>query len=160
MKTIAVSLNGNSLNRAIRQLERYKEELEDKAMEVCERLASRGAVSASLGFARAIYTGLNDASLTVEETENGYRVLASGETVLFLEFGAGVTYGYGHPLAGEFGYGPGTWPGKGHWDDPNGWYLPDGSEHTFGNPPNMPMYNAAKEIESEIIQVVKEVFSS
>ena len=90
--------------------------------------------------------------------ENGYTVRASGEDVLFIEFGAGARYGYGHPEAAENGMGPGTYPGKGHWDDPNGWTIPNG-QHTYGNRPGMPMYNAVKTIEQQIEQIVREVFA-
>lgn len=131
----------------------------EKANQICERLATIGAVSASLGFSSGIYIGANDVNITVKPEGNGFSVLANGTSVLFLEFGAGVTMGYGHPQAGEFGFGPGTYPGKGHWDDPNGWYLPDG-RHSYGNPPNMAMYNASKLIQEEVERVCREVLSA
>lgn len=139
----------------------YRKWQEEKARELAERLASLGATVASIRFSRAVYTGQKDVDVTVEELPNGYKVKADGESVLFIEFGSGVTYGYGHPEAGEFGMGPGTYPdGKGHWDDPKGWYLPKsaGGGHTFGNPPAMPMYEARKAIEQELPRIVKEVF--
>lgn len=139
----------------------YRKWQEEKARELAERLASLGATVASIRFSRAVYTGPKDVDVTVEELPNGYKVKADGESVLFIEFGSGVTYGYGHPEAGEFGMGPGTYPdGKGHWDDPKGWYLPKsaGGGHTFGNPPAMPMYEARKAIEQELPRIVKEVF--
>lgn len=139
----------------------YRKWQEEKALELAERLASLGATVASIRFSRAVYTGPKDVDVTVEELPNGYKVKADGESVLFIEFGSGVTYGYGHPEAGEFGMGPGTYPdGKGHWDDPKGWYLPKsaGGGHTFGNPPAMPMYEARKAIEQELPRIVKEVF--
>lgn len=139
----------------------YRKWQEEKARELAERLAALGATVASIRFSRAVYTGQKDVDVTVEELPNGYKVKADGESVLFIEFGSGVTYGYGHPEAGEFGMGPGTYPdGKGHWDDPKGWYLPKsaGGGHTFGNPPAMPMYEARKAIEQELPRIVKEVF--
>lgn len=139
----------------------YRKWQEEKARELAERLASLGATVASIRFSRAVYTGQKDVDVTVEELPNGYKVKADGESVLLIEFGSGVTYGYGHPEAGEFGMGPGTYPdGKGHWDDPKGWYLPKsaGGGHTFGNPPAMPMYEARKAIEQELPRIVKEVF--
>ena len=139
----------------------YRKWQEEKARELAERLAALGATVASIRFSRAVYTGPKDVEVTVEALPNGYKVKADGESVLFIEFGSGVTYGYGHPEAGEFGMGPGTYPdGKGHWDDPKGWYLPKsaGGGHTFGNPPAMPMYEARKAIEQELPRIVKEVF--
>ena len=158
---IVVPLSESGIQKIQDELTVYRKWQEGKARELAERLAALGATVASIRFSRAAYTGKKDAEVTVEELPNGYKVKADGESVLFIEFGSGVTYGYGHPEAGEFGMGPGTYPdGKGHWDDPKGWYLPKsaGGGHTFGNPPAMPMYEARKAIEQELPRIVKEVF--
>lgn len=160
-KRIVVPLSESGIQKIQDELTVYRKWQEEKARELAERLASLGATVASIRFSRAVYTGKKDVDVTVEELPNGYKVKADGESVLFIEFGSGVTYGYGHPEAGEFGMGPGTYPdGKGHWDDPKGWYLPKsaGGGHTFGNPPEMPMYEARKAIEQELPRIVKEVF--
>lgn len=160
-KKIVVPLSESGIQKIQDELMVYQKWQEEKARELAERLAALGATVASIRFSRAVYTGKKDVDVTVEELPNGYKVKADGESVLFIEFGSGVTYGYGHPEAGEFGMGPGTYPnGKGHWDDPKGWYLPKsaGGGHTFGNPPAMPMYEARKAIEQELPRIVKEVF--
>ena len=161
-KKIVVPLSESGIQKIQDELMVYRKWQEEKARELAERLATLGATVASIRFSRAVYTGKKDVEVTVEALPNGYKVKADGESVLFIEFGSGVTYGYGHPEAGEFGMGPGTYPdGKGHWDDPKGWYLPKsaGGGHTFGNPPAMPMYEARKAIEQERPSIVKEVFS-
>ena len=160
-KKIVVPLSESGIQKIQDELMVYRKWQEEKARELAERLATLGATVASIRFSRAVYTGKKDVEVTVEELPNGYKVKADGESVLFIEFGSGVTYGYGHPEAGEFGMGPGTYPdGKGHWDDPKGWHLPKsaGGGHTFGNPPAMPMYEARKAIEQELPRIVKEVF--
>lgn len=160
-KKIVVPLSESGIQKIQDELMAYRKWQEEKARELAERLAALGATVASIRFSRAVYTGKKDVDVTVEALPNGYKVKADGESVLFIEFGSGVTYGYGHPEAGEFGMGPGTYPdGKGHWDDPKGWYLPKsaGGGHTFGNPPAMPMYEARKAIEQELPRIVKEVF--
>ena len=160
-KRIVVPLSESGIQKIQDELVVYRKWQEEKARELAERLASLGATVASIRFSRAVYIGKKDVDVTVEELPNGYKVKADGESVLFIEFGSGVTYGYGHPEAGEFGMGPGTYPdGKGHWDDPKGWYLPKsaGGGHTFGNPPAMPMYEARKAIEQDLPRIVKEVF--
>ena len=148
-----------SVQAAIKEIEDYKKWLEGKAKELVKRLADIGAFDAHIRFANAFYTGDRDFDVTVEQLdENTFAIVASGETILFIEFGAGITYGYGHPQAGEFGYGPGTYPSeKGHWNDPKGWWTPDGV-HTYGNPPGMPMYRTAKELAQRVEEVAKEVF--
>ncbi len=160
-KKIVVPLSESGIQKIQDELMVYRKWQEEKARELAERLAALGATVASIRFSRAVYTGKKDVEVTVEALPNGYKVKADGESVLFIEFGSGVTYGYGHPEAGKFGMGPGTYPdGKGHWDDPKGWYLPKsaGGGHTFGNPPAMPMYEARKAIEQELPRIVKEVF--
>lgn len=158
---IRLSLNSNSAGAAIKTLNAYGDELERKGREICRRLAAYGELLASSAFEGAQYDGDKDVSVTVEERGNGYAVIAGGQAVLFLEFGAGVTYGYGHPE--PMGYGPGTYPptdpNHPHWDDPNGWWTP-GGQHTYGNAPSMAMYNAAKDMRAEIERVAREVFAT
>lgn len=160
-KKVVVSLSVSGIQKLQDELKTYQRWQKEKAAELAQRLATLGATVASLRFSRAAYTGMRDANVSVEAIPDGYAVKANGESVLFIEFGSGVTYGSGHPEAKEFGMGPGTYPdGKGHWDDPNGWYLPKekGGSHTYGNPPAMPMYEARKAIEQELPKIVKEVF--
>lgn len=145
-----------SVSRAKRRLDEYYADLIEKANTVCERLASMGAVRAGLDFSRAIYNGTNDVEVTVEPIDNGYAIHARGNAVLFIEFGSGASYGYGHPE--PEGYGPGTYPGKGHWDDPNGWWYGN-HEHSYGNPPAQAMYNAKRDIQAEVQRIADEVFA-
>ena len=146
-----------SVSRARRRLDEYFADLIEKANTVCERLATIGAVRASLDFSRAIYNGTNDVAVTVEPIDNGYAIHATGNAVLFIEFGSGASYGYGHPE--PEGYGPGTYPGKGHWDDPNGWWYGN-HEHSYGNPPAQAMYNAKRDIQAEVQRIADEVFNT
>ena len=162
MKKVAITLSDRDINRLLREVEDWKNWQKRKTDELLERLAVLGASTASIRFSRAIYTGLKDVTVTVEPMGNGWLVKAEGQSVLFLEFGSGITYGEGHPEAAEYGMGPGTYPqGKGHWDNPKGWYLPKdkGGGHTYGNPPTMAMYEARTTIEQELTRIVKEVFS-
>ena len=146
-----------SVSRAQRRFDEYFADLIEKANTVCERLATIGAVRASLDFSRAIYNGTNDVAVTVEPIDNGYAIHATGNAVLFIEFGSGASYGYGHPE--PEGYGPGTYPGKGHWDDPNGWWYGN-HEHSYGNPPAQAMYNAKRDIQAEVQRIADEVFNT
>jgi hypothetical protein len=146
-----------SVSRAQRRLDEYFADLIEKANTVCERLATIGAVRASLDFSRAIYNGTNDVAVTVEPIDNGYAIHATGNAVLFIEFRSGASYGYGHPE--PEGYGPGTYPGKGHWNDPNGWWYGN-HEHSYGNPPAQAMYNAKREIQAEVQRIADEVFNT
>lgn len=154
-----VTVNVRGLDELIDQLDAYSGSLRNRANEICNRLAQYGLVLADASFNGAAYDGAKDVSVTVEPMDNGYRIVADGETVLILEFGAGVTYGYGHPNPGPFG--PGTYPNaKGHWDSPHGWWIPNGGGHTYGNPPSMTMYNTYRDIQREVERVAREVLSA
>lgn len=159
-KTIHVDLfDVASIDAAVAELRDYAKWLQIKARELAQRLADMGAVLASIEYSRVPYIGKKDVALSVEQTgKSTYTITASGETVLILEFGAGVTYGYGHPQAAEFGMGPTTYPGQKHAADPNGWWIP-GGKHTYGNQPSMAMYLTGKELRDRVEEVAREVFS-
>lgn len=157
-KPIKLELTNDSVKNAMKELRRYKKWVTQKEAELRSRLAMIGATVASIQFSRAIYSGSKDVSVRVDDTGSVAVIYAEGESVAFIEFGAGATYGYGHPQAGEFGVGPGTYPdGKGHWDDPKGWWYGSG-QHTYGNPPAMAMYRAVQEMTEKITQIAAEVF--
>ena len=128
------------------------------AERAAKRLADMGARKAEIYFAAAYYDGNNDFKIEVINTAPGcYKVLATGQTVLFVEFGTGLI-GEGHPE--PHGMTPGSYSdtvGKGHWDNIDGWWYAHGKK-SHGNPPNMPMYTTVKELELEIERVVQEEF--
>lgn len=167
MREISIELTNKSIGKAVRELEKYRVWVVQKEKELRERLALRGATVASIQFARAIYTGSNDVSVRVDNTGSVAVIYAEGEAVAFIEFGSGAKYGYGHPQAGEHGFGPGTYSdgpdGKGHWDDMDrngnysGWWF-GSSQHTYGNPPAMAMYKTVQEIAENVTEVAQEVF--
>lgn len=156
-------VNVTGLDEVIAKLTRYKTELEAKKKMFLERLAGVGINTADIVFRNAIYDGTNDVVVNPSPEwidENRLRVVASGKSILFIEFGSGP-HGGGHPQTGEFGYGPGTWSegpnGKGHWKDPGGWYYAHGLKST-GNPPARAMYRAAERMRREIRTIAREVF--
>ena len=160
MPNLKVELTNKSIGKAMREVKKYQAWVLEKEAELRSRLAMMGATVASIRFARAIYTGSNDVTVRVDNTGSVAVIYAEGEAVAFIEFGAGITYGYGHPQAGELGVGPGTYPdGKGHWDDPKGWWF-GSSQHTYGNPPAMAMYAAVQEITENVTKIAKEVFAA
>lgn len=154
-----VDLSVSGINRLIGVLGGYKIWLDRKADELARRLAEMGATKAEVNFDAAYYDGDEDHHIEIiPQGKMRYKVRASGTTVLFVEFGAGLI-GYGHPEPN--GMGPGTYPGEGNWNKPGGWFYNDDSgesHHSHGNPPNMPMYNTVKELEAELSRVVQEVF--
>lgn len=160
-KKIKTGLSVREIEQLEKAVQEHKKWLQNRSKMLLDRLAQLGATNVSLRFSRAVYSGKKDFSVSVKPFKNGYKVIVDGESVLFIEFGSGITYGSGHPEASEHGMGPGTYPdGKGHWNDPNGWYIPkeNGGGHTYGNPPAMAVYQTVKDLERELPNIVKEVF--
>lgn len=158
-KRIDISLTDANIKNGIKELQKYKRWITDKEAELRSRLASLGATVASIEFSRAIYNGSNDVSVRVDDTGSVAVIYAEGESVAFIEFGSGIKYGYGHPQAGEHGMGPGTYPGKGNWDNEKGWWYGHG-QHSYGNPPAMAMYEAVQKMTEDLTRIAREVFRS
>lgn len=162
MKKIRVSLDPKSIDNAIHQIERYKVNLVNKIDKYLERLGQEGLIVAGAIISQHIYSGQTMSSLDVRKIgPNKYALVAESEAILFLEFGTGIRYSnIKHPLASKLGYGPGTFPGKGNWSNPQGWYYNlDGKRyHTFGQPASKPMYLASRRIIEKASAVAREVF--
>lgn len=165
-KTIRINgISKETIEVATQELRRYAEWVGRKETELITKLAERGKAVASVKFASAKYDGTNDVSVRVDSTGSVAVIYAEGEAVAFIEFGSGAKEGYGHPQADDLGFGPGTWSsneelgGKGHWDDPNGWYYKHG-EKSHGNPPAMAMYDAVQAMTAEITTIAREVFGT
>lgn len=173
MKTVKVPLSQRGIDTLLREIESYTVWLKERSQILLDRLAQAGVEVASARFAKAAYDGTNDASVSLETRGDGVRaVVAVGASVLFIEFGTGVTYPDNHPQAaelgmkrGEYGQGHGKQSSWGYYGDPgtNGVVKmkKDGSTVviTHGNPANMPMYETVKELEAMLPELVKEVFS-
>lgn len=158
-----VPFTQKGIEKIISALDEYERWINDKAQELVRRLADEGMRIAQFGFDIAVYDGVNDVKVTCEDRgEYVSAVIATGNAVLFIEFGAGYYLGYGHPE--PMGYGVGTYPGQTHAFDPKGWYLPKavqeetGIKHSIGNPPSMAMYNTVKELEDRLQEIASEVF--
>lgn len=173
MKTVKVPLSQRGIDTLLREIESYTVWLKERSQVLLDRLAQAGFEVASARFAKAAYDGTNDASVSLETRSEGVRaVVAVGASVLFIEFGTGVTYPDNHPQAaelgmkrGEYGQGHGKQSSWGYYGEPgtNGVVKmkKDGSTVviTHGNPANMPMYETVKELEAMLPDLVKEVFS-
>lgn len=160
----------SGVDKVVKQLERYKKKLQDKQKMLIQKLAELGVQVADSGFARVSVDGKKDIQpgqvLWGKDDSTAY-VVVTGETVLIVEFGAGITMGYWHPLAQEMGYGPGSWSddpalnGKGLWDRPGGWKYPgSGKNRSLGNKPAKAMYEASQRIRSEVSKAAREVFGN
>lgn len=115
-----VNVSVSGVDSVIVNLKSFTDDLHDDIMEVCLRIAEEARDTAEEHYAN--YRGEDGDFITVydpRKIENGYEIEASGlpvtaadgtrgNTVMFAEFGSGMTAGW-HPKAAEFGAYPGSW---------------------------------------------------
>ena len=159
--------------KVAKQLKAYSNGLEQKMKTFMGKLAEVGLDVANTRYATAQYDGLpSDEPIGPtwvgdDTLEIGY----SGPTILFIEFGTGVTYTDQHELAAAFGYTRGGYHhGLGklsswRYIGPKGTNGKESETHpgwteTQGNPPNRVVYSASKEMRTKIQEIAKEVFHS
>jgi len=176
---VVIELSESGIKDAIRKLEEYKKQLNEKTRKLLEQLSLIGINEASIRFTGAQYDGINDVRLSTQESSEGtsyvYTILAEGEAVCFIEFGAGVYYNSAaYPLSkpqgvvgiGEYGQGKGKqqwWGFYGDQPGSNGWVVETKKGPvviTHGNPAAMPMYYASSEMKQRLLSIAKEVFNS
>ncbi len=175
-KKITIGLSAKEFRDAARQVEQYKQELNRKVEEFCKALAQYGKVSAiqygnqsPLGKTLTFKTEINPTAIGCKALVIGVgqtkesKTHGSVNTLLLVEFGAGIHYNKGNanPKQNEFGMGVGTFPGQIHAFDSGGWYYlgeDDKWHHSYGVKATMPMYNAAQEMRQHIVSVAREVF--
>ena len=164
MKNIQVNiLDPKSIDKAIKELNKYKKEMERKVLVLIDKMVKLGEDYAINSLAH-IDTGETLSSIM------GYRngdkgVIVAGGNAIWIEFGTGVRNNGNvgsspHPKGEELGMKIGTY-GKGKGANPNGWYyLDDDGEvkHTFGIEANMFMYKTSLELQRIYPELAKEVF--
>lgn len=162
MKIVIDPFNPKSIDTAIAQIEQYKKDFEAKEKEFTRRLAEIGVRLAQGAYSVADPDGPNDIQVQMLKIPNGYAVVASGETVGFIEFGTGVRnrewggtgLGYTPPPHGSYG--------KGHGKQPWGWwYRPNEgvkAVHTYGIPPAEAMLTARNAMVQQVHQIAREVW--
>ena len=151
-----------SIDSAIKELKAYRDSLDGKKDKLLEELANIGVREASVRFTTAMYDGVNDSSVTLEVINDGYAIVAEGQAVAFIEFGAGVYHNSGEPYPdprpegivkiGEYGKGHGKRQAWGFRDDSGELVI------THGNPAAMPMWYASEEMRKAIVKLFKEEF--
>lgn len=174
-KVITIGLNTQDINKAIKELEKYRKDFEKKVNVLRKRIAEEIMNSAQVGFNSS---GVNDTlsggtrpanvDVTVSDSGNVTVVIAMGKDAVWCEFGAGVYHNgsvgsspnpYGSDLGltiGSFGDGHGEQDVWGYYEtpgDPNTLILTHGTEAT------MPMYNAVQSVIPKVVNIAREVFS-
>lgn len=170
-KVIKIGLNTKDIDRAIREVEKYKQDLQQKINIFRQRLADELAKDAQLGFDSALMDdlvkgGMRRPDVTVmppEDNGNVTVVIAKGKDAIFVEFGAGVYHNgpvgsSSHPKGAELGYTIGSY-GKGYGKGKAWGYRENGElKITRGTPTAMPMYNAMKSVIAKANTIAREVW--
>lgn len=163
-RVIKCTLTEDGINKAIQELKTYKQEFLKKEKQLLQGLAEIGLKEASVRFTTAMYDGTNDVSVRLDGSNNRYVIVAEGEAVAFIEFGAGVYHNTSEPYPnprpqgvvgiGEYGQGKGKRKSWGYYDDSGELVI------TRGNPAAMPMWYASEEMKNNVLRVVREVFGN
>lgn len=167
-RVIKCEFSVESIRNAIDELQEYRESLKEKINDFVDALIKDGVEVAKIQLASAAHE--RPASVDAFYVDSSgdiikaYIVLNS-EDALFIEFGSGIRYNNGnaHPLAGEFGYGVGTYPSEhppNRAINPGYWWYKDGDKLrlSFGTQATMPIYHAAETMRNEVIQKAIEIF--
>lgn len=170
-KKITIRLNPSEIDRAIREVEEFKRDFQNKVDTYRKKLADEIAVNARLNFGSAIIDDVvggssrrPDVTIDVKHDGSISVVVANGEDAVWCEFGAGVYHNGSvgsspHPKGKELGLTIGSY-GKGY-GKATAWGYYDESKNlviTRGTPASMPMYNAAQTVAKQAVQIAKEVF--
>ena len=163
-KVIKMTLSPESIENARKELTSYQNSIEGKRDKLLAGLSRIGVQEASVRFTTAMYDGVNDSSVTLESTKDGYAIVAEGQAVAFIEFGTGVYHNPSEPYPnarpdgivgiGEYGKGRGSRQAWGYRDDAGELVI------THGSPAAMPLWYASEEMRSEIKRIAKEVFEN
>lgn len=170
-------LSSYSIERLKKELIFYRDELPRKCELLVDRLAKIGLHVANMQLQESPLGRHVSMRIDISPEQMGCKaILISTGTVfqsegyadfnvlLAIEFGAGIHYNQTpSPIAGDFGYGVGTFPGQTHAFNNDGWYYWDERtqewKHTYGVKATMPMYSASDTIIKEIVRSAKDVFA-
>lgn len=169
-KVIRFELTSKSIDKAIHELKRYKQDFMRKVELLRQRIAEQLAKEAESGFNGAIVDDLVKGSpriaqvgVTVDDRGTVTAVVASGEDAVWVEFGAGVYHNGSpgsspHPHGAELGFTIGNY-GKGNGKKRVWGYYEDGElKLTHGTPATMPMARAAMTVCQDMEKIAREVF--
>lgn len=169
-KVITIGLSERDIGGAIKELERYKRDIQKKTELLRERVAERLADEARKGFNGAVSDDLikggqryAQVDVSVDKRGSITVVVANGEDAVWVEFGAGVYHNGSpgtspHPNGAELGFTIGGF-GKGNGKKETWGFYEDGAlKLSRGTPAVMPMSRAVTTVCNELSQIAKEVF--
>lgn len=169
-RIISFGLSSSDIDRAIKELADYKQDILKKTDLLREKVAQRLADEAEKGFNGAVLddlikggTKFAQVDVSVDNRGSVTVVVANGEDAVWIEFGAGVYHNGSpgsspHPSGAELGFVIGGF-GKGNGKKETWGYYEEGElKLTRGTPATMPMSRAITTVCDELSEIAKEVF--
>ena len=171
MKINVDVLSKHSIGNALTAINSYEAKLKRLKEELPKALAEYGMNAATVRFSSSVYDILLSGSwstpnilVSVEQTENGWAVVANGKEVCFIEFGAGVYYNGGN--SSYLGNRPAKVVGIGEYGKGKGkrdmWVFYDNSgdkTFTHGTPANNALYFTAQDMRSKIAETARSILN-
>lgn len=168
MKKIVINpFDPKSIERAEEIVTQYKKDFDAKLDEFMRRLTELGVRVAEVGFMNGTdFRESSEITVSLEKSPEGYKVVAAGRPVGFLEFGTGINRPkwvddnnvsgnpYTPPDRGSYGKHQGLNP-WGWWFTP---YPGAKSEHTYGEYPAEAMLTARNVMVEQITAIAREVW--
>ena len=164
-----ISVNTKSIDRALKQIQRYQKNLDKTINRFMKRMTEEGLqiLNVNIGHIHGNEVDPNvTGSAEVTALGNGnYQatIKMTGHDVAFIEFGSGIINnnvslgGSLHPKGQELGMTIGSYPNQKHAGDPKGWWH-DG-HHYYGSETYMPLYSTEQELKQLISEIASEVFN-
>lgn len=169
---IKFSLGDKDIDRAISEVNKFKQDFRKKVDAYRKRIAEEIAVQASLNFGSSMVDDVingssphkADVHVSVSDRGSVSVIVADGEDAVWCEFGSGVYHNgsvgsspnpYGSELGftiGSYGKGYGKKQAWGYYDDDGNLVI------TRGTPATMPMYHAAQDVLRKSVEIAREVF--
>ena len=178
-KPISFGLSVSEIDRAIKELREYQNNLDKKCEQLCFELCKAGMPIArsyigESGFGKYIRLSSEitpekagcKAIIIMEDSQKIVSKWQNQDGVQSKEISPALMLCFGSGLKAK---NPTDVPGVGagsygeHGLEPNGWWYMDlnGVWHqSTGIEPKMPMYNAAKELKEKVVSIAKDVFKS
>ena len=168
-KNISVELSVSGINKAIKELKKYKKELKKKVNHLIDVMLETGEDYAinELG-----HVDTGDTLNSIYGYRKGsHGVIVAGGNAIWIEFGTGVYYnksegGSPHPKGQELGMTIGGYGNHNGMKD--GWFYPtedpryeiknSGYAYTHGIKSNAFMYRTAQELRRQLPELAKRVF--
>lgn len=163
-------MSTSEINRAMKELADYKQEILHKTELLREKVAERLTDEAKNGFSGAVVDDLTrggqrfaQVDVSIDNRGSVTVVVASGEDAVWVEFGAGVYHNGSpgsspHPHGAELGMTIGGFGKRNGRKEVWGFYENGELKLTRGTPARMPMALAVTTVCNDIQAIAKEVF--